>query len=135
MNDPHVVALLFKVEHGPTVAYRADAPLIEHSEDAFRLALEDGTVRFELTEHHATKEEALEKVRPYVRAWELDACLRRLPGDFRLRFDHAEIIDRDPPPPTPGPVNLALTATAGAPTVQMSLSVVQPAYPPHHQPG
>ena len=92
--------------------------------------LDGGTVRLELKKHHASREEALEQVSPYVRSWELDACLRGRPGDFQLRFDHEEIIDRDPPPPTPGPVNLALTATAGAPTAGMSLSVVQPAYPP-----
>ena len=130
MNDPHVNALVFRIEHGPAVSYSDDAPAIDHDEPGFRVTLKDQTVRFELKEHYATKEEALERVRPYVRSWEMDACLRGRPGDFHLEYQQAEVIDRDPPPPTPGPVNLAFTATAGAPTVRMSLSVVHPAYPP-----
>ena len=30
MNDPHVVALTFRIEHDSSVAYRADAPPIQH---------------------------------------------------------------------------------------------------------
>ena len=96
MNDPHVVALTFRIEHDSSVAYRADAPPIQHQEEAFRVTLEDGTVRFELEEHHATEEGALESVLPYVRSWGLDACLRERPGDFRLQFQQAEIIDPEP---------------------------------------
>ena len=130
MNDPHVVALVFSVEHGPAVAYRGDAPAIEHQEPGFRVRLTDGTVRFELDEHYATQEEALERVGPYVRNWEMDACLSGRPGDFRLEFIEAEVIDRDPPPPTPGTINLSATITAGVPTIRANLSVVRPSYPP-----
>lgn len=131
VNDPHVVALVFDVEHGPSVRYRDDAPRVTHDETGFRLTLEYGTARFELKEHHATEEEALERVRPYVRNWEMDACLRGRPGDFRLHFRRAEIIDRDPPPPTPGtaslsPQPLVVGVTFGRP----SLIGVKPAYPP-----
>ena len=128
MNDPHVVALVFRIE--PAASYRGDAPAIEHQEPGFRLRLSDGTVRFELDEHYATQEEALERVGPYVRNWEMDACLSGRPGDFRLEFQEAEVIDRDPPPPTPGTSNLAATLTAPIPTLRVSLSVVSPSYPP-----
>ena len=130
MNDPHVVTLTFRIEHDSSVAYRADAPPIQHEEDAFRVALEDGTVRFEFKEHHATEEEALERVLPYVRSWELDACLRGRPGDFRLKFERAEVIDRDPSPPPPGTINLAGTIIPGAGTIRARLSVERPCYPP-----
>ena len=130
MNDPHVVALVFEVEHGPSAAYRDDAPPITHEEAAFRVVLEDGTARFELKEHHATEEEALERVRPYVRSWEMDACLRGQPGDFGLQFRRAKVIDRDPPPPTPGTVRLAARGIAGVATIgRANLSVVKPSYP------
>ena len=133
MNDPHVDALVFGIEHGPAVAYSDDAPPIDHEEPGFRVTLNDGTVRVELKEHHATEEEALEKVGPYVRSWELDACLRGRPGDFRLQFRCAEVIDRDPPPPPPsepGVVNIAASGIAGVGTVgRASLSVVKSSYP------
>ncbi len=129
MNDPHVDALVFRVEHGPSVSYAADAPPIEHQELGFRVRLTDGTARFELDEHYATQEEALEKIGPYVRNWEMDACLRGRPDDFRLKFQRAEVIDRDPPPPTPGTVDISLAATAGRPTARMSASVERPSYP------
>ena len=128
MHDPHVAALVFRVGHGSRVAYGHGAPPIEHRELGFRLRLSDGTVRFELDEHYATKEEALERVGPYIRNWEMDACLSGEPGDFRLEFQEAEVIDRDPPPPTPG--TISFSATAGAPSARMSVSVVKSAYPP-----
>ena len=130
MNDPHVDALVFRIEHGPAVSYSDDAPPIEREEPGFRVTLKDRTVRFELKEHYATKEEARERVGPYVRNWEMDAGLNGRPGDFRLEFQEAAVIDRSPPPPTPGTFNLAATLTAPTPTVRASLSVVSPSYPP-----
>ena len=55
MNDPHVDALVFRIEHGPALAYSDDAPPIDREEPGFRVTLKDGTVRFELKEHYATK--------------------------------------------------------------------------------
>ena len=132
MNDPHVDALLFRIEHGPAVRYSDDAPPIKHEEPTFRVTLKDRTVRFELKEHYATKEEARERVGPYVRNWEMDAGLNGRPGNFRLEFQEAEVIDRSPPPPTPGTFNLAATLAAPTPTLRVSLSVVSPSYRPHH---
>ena len=131
MNDPHVVALVFSVEHGPAVAYRGDAPAIEHQEPGFRVRLTDGTVRFELKEHYATKEEALERVRPYVRSWEMDAGLDRRPGDFRLEFQEAVVIDRHPPPPTPGTINVSPSPIGWHFTTGVAeVTLTRPAYPP-----
>ena len=53
MNDPHVDALIFRVEHGPSVAYSDDAPPITWDEAGFRVVLEGGTARFELKEQPA----------------------------------------------------------------------------------
>ena len=130
MNDPHVDALLFRIEHGQAVRYRDDAPPIEHEEPGFRVTLKDGTVRLELKDHYATKAEALERVGPYIRNWEMDAGLSGRPGNFRLEFQEAEVIDRSPPPPTPGTFNRAATSTVPTPTLRVSLSVVSPSYPP-----
>ena len=130
MNDPHVDALVFRIEHGPALAYSDDAPPIDREESGFRVTLKDGTVRFELKEHYATKEEALERVRPYVRSWEMDAGLDRRPGDFRLEFQEAVVIDRRPPAPTPGTISVSASPirwhfTTGVPEVTLT----RPAYP------
>ena len=126
MNDPHVDALIFRVEHGPSVAYADDAPPITWDEGGFRVVLEDGTARFELKEHHATEEEALERVRPYIRSWELGAGLRGRPGDFRLEFQEAEVIDRDPPPPGSGAVKFSFAVS----TPSVTLTLARRSYPP-----
>ena len=130
MNDPHVDALVFRIEHGPALAYSDDAPPIDREEPGFRVTLKDGTVRFELKEHYATKEEALERVRPYVRSWEMDAGLDRRPGDFRLEFQEAVVIDRHPPAPIPGTISVSPSPirwrfTTGVPEVTLT----RPAYP------
>ena len=130
VTAPHVDALVFGIEQGPAVSYSDDAPPIDHEEPGFRVALKDQTVRFELKEHYATKDEALERVGPYVRNWEMDAGLDGRPGDFRLEFQEAEVIDRSPPPSTPGTSNLSVTLTAPTPTLRASVSVVRRAYPP-----
>ena len=54
MNDPHVVALIYRVEHGNSVDYREAQPLIRE-EQAFRVAVKDNQVRFELKDHYGTK--------------------------------------------------------------------------------
>lgn len=130
MNDPHVVALLYRVEHRPSMAYSDDAEPVDHEELAFRITLKDGTVRFEFKEHYATADSARERVRAYIENWEMDACLRGRPGDFRLRYREAKIIDRNPPPPTPGTVS----GSGEAIVVQVTLGeavgmAVKPFYP------
>lgn len=130
VNDPHVESLVFEVTHGRSVAYRDDAPRIEHEEDAFRVVLENGTARFELKGHHATEEEALASVQPYIQSWELDADLRGRPGVFRLQFRRAVVIDRDPPPSTGGVINVAASgASFGFTTSNVRVTVVKSAYP------
>lgn len=130
MNNPHVNALVFGIEHGPALSYSDDAQAIDHDEPGFRVILKDRTVRFELNEHYATTGKAWERVRPYVRNWEMDAGLDGRPGDFRLEFQQAEVIDRSPPLPTPGGTSISATFTAPTPTLRASLSVVSPSYPP-----
>ena len=116
MNDPHVNALVFGIEHGPALSYSDDAQAIDHDEPGFHVTLKDRTVRFELNEHYATPKKARERVRPYVRNWEMDAGLDGRPGDFRLEFQQAEVIDRSPPLPTPGGTSISATFTAPTPT-------------------
>lgn len=125
MNDPHVVALLYSIEHDDSVDY-SEARQIEHEEEPFRVTIEDKVVRFELKDHYAREDAAREAVESYIRCWELETALRGRPGQFNLRFDRAEIVDRNPPPPTPGVVNISAHIRAGVPTVRATVTVTTP---------
>jgi hypothetical protein len=101
MNDPHVEALLYRVEHGACVDYDKAKPL-EHDTPIFNVLVEKSRARFELNEHYATREAAREVVEPFIRAWELNVGLEHGPERFRLVYERTEIIDRNP---TPGSIH------------------------------
>ena len=96
MNDPHVIALNYRIDHSDAIDYGAAKP-IERDEPGFRLTVEDDKVRFELKQHYATEDHAREALSDYIRLWEFDTTLRfSNPDAFRLEFEKAEIIDRNP---------------------------------------
>lgn len=98
MNDPHVKALIYHINHGDTIDYSKAQPL-EWKEPEIRLTVEDRNVRFEFKEHFGTEEQAREAIENYIRNWEFDATLKfGNPNSFRLKFVNAEIIDRNPLP-------------------------------------
>lgn len=117
MNDPHVVALLYRIEHDNSVDY-SEAKRIEYEEGLFCVTVEDNGVRFELKDHYATENAARDMVESYVLCWELEAALREQPGQFKLRYNRAEIIDRNPPPPETGEVRISALPIKG--TVSIS---------------
>ena len=126
MNDPHVVALNYKVQHGPEFDY-SGAKFLCARTGGFDLRLEDENVRFAMHGHHATEQEARDSIDDYIRAWELDAALEFGPNAFKLEFDWAEIEDRNP---APGAVlvrlrPLRVSVALGNPQV----IVAPPAYP------
>ena len=108
MNDPHVVALNYSILHDGTVKYD-DAPPIEYDGPEFSVRVADEKVRLELKTHYATDDAALQAVDRYIRSWELGAALDGRPGQFKLLFKSAEVVDRNPPPPTAGKVNASPT--------------------------
>ena len=97
MNDPHVVALLYRIDHGSQFDY-SKAKRRHFEESAFLLEIEDEQVRFKLKTHYATEDEARNAIDDYISAWEFDACLKYGENYFRLRFEKSEIIDRSPTP-------------------------------------
>ena len=97
MNDPHVVALHYTVEHASWIDYSRAEPLVVHY-DPFDVRVEDGHVSFSMKHHFATERDARDAVDEYIRAWELEAALARQPDTFKLRFDRSDIEDRDPKP-------------------------------------
>ena len=126
MNDPHVVALMYRIEHGPSINYAA-APPMAHEEAKFGISIEGMKVTFHLKEHFATWESARESIEPYIHAWELTAALNGRPGHFYLTFLTPKIIDRNPTPGT-----LAVSAFLPPVTASVNLSVITNAtsYPP-----
>lgn len=101
MNDPHVVALHYEVEHTSSIDYSSAEPLELHF-DAFDVRVEDSHVRFAMKHHFATKQDARAAVDDYIGGWELNAALVRGPNAFKLRYSRSEIEDRKP---TPGVIN------------------------------
>ena len=125
MNDPHVVALLYRIEHGTTVDYSEAEPLVQ-DEPLFRLEVKDNRACFEFKEHYATEGEARNAIENFIGNWESHASLERGPDTFRLEFERGEIIDRNP---IPGKSYLRGTASLGPLKASCSLSIVVPNYP------
>ena len=128
MNDPHVVALHYRIEHGPDVIDWSRAAPLDKEEHRFRVRAENGRVRFELKEHYASEEAARFAIEAdYIHNWEFVVGLARGPNAFTLLFDHSEIVDRKP---TPGRISLAARGTAAFASSGVARLQVQPsAYP------
>ena len=141
MNDPHVVALIYRVEHGKSVSYDNAGPLRYSSSPEFELTVEDNTARFEFKKHYASEGEALEAVEPFIAHWEFKTALGGGPNSFSLRFKEAEIIDRNPSPPeprkeglgasaVPSVLNVGGSAVLPGLTATGGVAFVSPHYPP-----
>ncbi|MCY3871044.1 MAG: hypothetical protein OXG87_15960 [Gemmatimonadetes bacterium] len=125
MNDPHVVALFYTIEHDKSVNYEKAKPLVR-DEPEFRVKVKNKKVYFKLKGHYATEPEARQSVKEYIRIWELDAGLKRDPDFFKLKFDRAKIVDRNP---TPGSVDAA-SITVKVTTSAATGTITPPDYPP-----
>ena len=129
MNDPHVEALIYVVEHDNSSDYSL-AKTIEIEHTTFRLKLEDSEARFELREHFPTWQQAQQAIQPFIQQWELRASLEPGPGTFTLKFKRPEMIDSKP---TPGVISvsalpISFNFTISSPTVTVSRQYPQPPY-------
>ena len=98
MNDPHVVALLYRIEHSPIFDYEKAQPC-ERELPQFRIRIESEQATVEPKCHFATAEEARAVVEPELRAWEFDAALKNdNPDALRFVYLRPEIVDRNPMP-------------------------------------
>jgi len=125
MRDPHVVALHYRLVTDPESFEFKNPPAVQYDGSAFRFRLEDGRLRAEMKDHHATADSAREVVEPFLNAWEIDAAIRRGRREMHFEYDAPEIIDRDP---TPGIIELAAGATVRTSGHAM-LKVIASAYP------
>ena len=107
MNDPHIEALVYVVEHDDSIDYD-NAAALHLDYPAFRLTVADREARFEMVEHSSTEEGARAAVQPFIDRWEFEASLRLRPGQFKLRYRQPIIIDRNP---TPGHVTFIVHET------------------------
>ena len=98
MNDPHVVALFYKIIPDPSVDYRNAQPLKHEQEEEFSIHIEDREIHFTMKTHYATESKALEAVREYIHRWEFDVALREESSAFKLAYQYATIGDRKPTP-------------------------------------
>ena len=97
MNDPHVKAIHFYIQHDDSVDYSDVEPLV-HDDALFCIRAEKRKVVLEPKCHYATEEEARSAAEEFVRRWEFEAALRTQSGAFRLMYERVHIVDRDPPP-------------------------------------
>ena len=127
MNDPRVVALEYRIEHGPVIDW-SRAVALNLEEDSFGVRAGNGRIRFNLKKHYASEDEARSAVEAdYIPNWEFHVGLTRGPNAFKLRFDRAEIVDLSP---SPGPPTLSAHVSAGSPTVRADLAPpTPPAFP------
>lgn len=132
MNDPHVVALIYTVEHGQSISYDRASALSYDESSEFHLTVDDNTARFEFKTHYANEEAARRAIEQFIQNWEFDAGIRRGPNSFTLRFREAEIVDMDPSPPSPrsGPLRArARVQFSGKLSVSAKATLVEPHYP------
>ena len=100
MNDPHVVALIYKIVHGPDTHYDNADP-IEHETEDFSVKIKNEIVRFEMKKHCTSKEEVQKLLYEYIQAWEVSAGLDMELSAFSLEYMNVEMIDRNPVPGAP----------------------------------
>jgi hypothetical protein len=90
-------ALIYRVKHADHVDYQNAEPR-ECDRPGFTVRIENDRAEITLKSHYATVEDARAVVEPYLDAWELAAALATAPGEFRLVYDQARVIDRNPTP-------------------------------------
>ena len=73
MNDPHVRAIHYFVEHDDSIDYRDAAPLVCEDE-LFCIRADKSEVVIEPKNHYTTEEEAKRAVEGFVRRWEFEAA-------------------------------------------------------------
>jgi hypothetical protein len=133
MRYPHVARLRYRLETTDETSGFVDPLPVERQTEAFYMRLDENVVRFSMRKHHDTEAGARERVEQYLRGWEVSAALQfgGRPA-FRFVFEHAEILDLDPPPPTPpgSPQTVELSAlSVGTSSAFATLHVTRGSYP------
>ena len=128
MNDPHVTALHYWVNHDDSVDYENAQP-IECEHGLFYLHVIHRQVTITLKDHYASEEEARATVEGFIHQWEFEAALHSGSSKFSLAYSGADVIDRNPTPPPPGTVEARATFRAGHSTFSARVRVGKTSYP------
>ena len=119
INDPHVTDLHYWVEHDDSIDYDNAVPL-DYEDDLMEVRLEKIQLALRPKEHYSTAQEAREAFDGFIRKWEFDAGVEAGTRQFELKYQDADIIDRNPKPPQPGVV------TASAAPVRFRVEISKP---------
>ena len=101
MNDPHVTALHYWVEHDDSVDYD-NAEALDYEDDLAVVHLEERELTLRPKEHYASTLEAREAFDGFIRNWEFYATVEEGSRHFQLKYLDAKVIDRNPTPLPPG---------------------------------
>ena len=123
MNDPHVVALIYEVNHRESVNYDEAEPLVVE-ENAFRLEVRDKKASFYLKDHYADEDAARKPIEEYIREWECEVSLQKGPDYFSLKFQYSKIKDRNPLPSKPDKTDLCVSISSGISHIESTLCIV-----------
>lgn len=93
-----MAAVYFKVSSSEDISYENPEPL-SFSNHLGEFCLADGVLKVVPAEHFGNGQEASQAIDGFLRAWEIEADLKREPGTIRFTYSHADVIDRDPPQP------------------------------------
>ena len=129
MNDPHVTALHYWVEHDESVSYY-NAEALNYEDELVEVRLEKGELTLRPKEHYASAYEARGAFEGFIRNWEFEAALEAGSRQFELKYMDADIIDRNPTPTPPG----VIAVSAGPVRFRIKVSrpqvtVGKPKYP------
>ena len=128
MNDPHVTALHYWVEHDDSVDYD-NAETLTYEDELAEVHLEKRKLTLRPKEHYEGTQEARDALETFIRNWEFDAAIEAGTKRFELKFLDADIVDRNQTRPPPGVVELSAKARAGFPQASAKLTVVRAKYP------
>ena len=117
MNDPHVAALFYRLEHDDFIDYEK-APALEGENDLLHFSLDKRELTITPKDHYGNDYEAREALESFVRSWEFDVVVESGKGQFSFRHVRTEIVDLNPDPDPPGhvrtsarPVSLLFTVS------------------------
>jgi hypothetical protein len=100
MNDPHVVALHYKLVLGEFVQFSPPAEPLEFQMADFHCTLRDTHLRLEPLGHYQTRDAAKGVVDPLIQAWAMEAAVRLNVPTLRIEYERTELRDRAPGPGT-----------------------------------
>ena len=96
MNDPHVKAIHYFIEHDDSVSYQDVSPLV-YEDELFRVKADKDAVVSRAEESLRDRRRRLgDAVEKLVRRWDFEAALRTGSARFKLIYTRVDIIDRNP---------------------------------------